>query len=63
MGLRANLVVVQQSARGIGNNEPRQEQVVVKVEDLKEASVVVDGKAKKIGKKSAYLLDMLSLDD
>jgi hypothetical protein len=62
MGLRANLVVVQQSGKS-GNSAPRQEQVVVKVEDLKEASVVVDGKAKKIGKKSAYLLDMLSLDD
>lgn len=63
MGLRANLVVVQQPGKSLGNTEPRQEQVVVKVEDLKEASVVVDGKAKKIGKKSAYLLDMLSLDD
>lgn len=62
MGLRANLVVVQQSGKS-SNSAPRQEQVVVKVEDLKEASVVVDGKAKKIGKKSAYLLDMLSLDD
>jgi len=33
------------------------------IEDIKEPSVVVDGKVKKISKKSAFLLDMLSLDD
>lgn len=33
------------------------------VESIKEPSVVVDGKVKKIGKKSAFLLDMLTLDD
>lgn len=30
---------------------------------IKEPSVVVNGKVKKISKKSAFLLDMLSLDD
>jgi len=33
------------------------------IDDIKEPSVVVDGKIKKISKKSAFLLDMLSLDD
>lgn len=33
------------------------------VDSIKEPSVVVNGKVKKIGKKSAFLLDMLSLDD
>lgn len=33
------------------------------IESIKEPSVVVDGKVKKISKKSAFLLDMLSLDD
>jgi len=33
------------------------------VEDIKEPSVVIDGKVKKISKKSAYLIDMLTLDD
>lgn len=33
------------------------------VSNIKEPSVVVNGKVKKIGKKSAFLLDMLSLDD
>jgi len=33
------------------------------VESIKEPSVVVGGKVKKIGKKSAFLLDMLTLDD
>ena len=30
---------------------------------IKEPSVVVNGKVKRISKKSAFLLDMLSLDD
>ena len=33
------------------------------VSSIKEPSVVVNGKVKKIGKKSAFLLDMLSLDN
>lgn len=33
------------------------------IKSIKEPSVVVDGKVKKISKKSAFLLDMLSLDD
>lgn len=33
------------------------------ISSIKEPSVVVDGKVKKISKKSAFLLDMLSLDD
>lgn len=33
------------------------------VDSIKEPSVVVNGKVKKISKKSAFLLDMLSLDD
>lgn len=33
------------------------------LDDIKEPSIIVDGKVKKISKKSAFLLDMLSLDD
>lgn len=33
------------------------------LDDIKEPSVIIDGKVKKISKKSAFLLDMLSLDD
>ena len=33
------------------------------IDNIKEPSIVVDGKVKKIGKKSAFLLDMLSLDE
>jgi hypothetical protein len=33
------------------------------IESITEPSVVVNGKVKKISKKSAFLLDMLSLDD
>lgn len=33
------------------------------VTDIKGTSLVVDGKVKKISKKSAYLLDMLTLED
>ena len=33
------------------------------ISSIKEPSVVVNGKVKKISKKSAFLLDMLSLDD
>jgi|GEM_PF-3773395 len=33
------------------------------IDNIKEPSVVVNGKVKKISKKSAFLLDMLSLDD
>lgn len=51
-----NIVEVKKQDPIIENKKPG-------IEDIKEPSVVVDGKVKKISKKSAFLLDMLSLDD
>jgi hypothetical protein len=50
-----NVVEVKKQDPIIENKKPG-------IEDIKEPSVVV-GKVKKISKKSAFLLDMLSLDD
>ena len=66
MGIKAKNLVI---SGGVKQEAPPEQpkQIVIKtttvVDNIKEPSVVVDGKVKKIGKKSAFLLDMLTLDD
>lgn len=70
MGIQANNIVVKGSEkedkvedRELGLSSRRTPEVSKTIENIKEPSIVVDGKVKKISKKSAFLLDMLSLDD
>ena len=58
----AERVVEQQSIRNFRSNI-RRNVTPPDVTDADNPHVVVAGKAKKIGKTSAYMLDMLSLDD
>lgn len=58
----AERVVEQQSMRNFRSNI-RRNVTPPDVTDADNPHVVVAGKAKKIGKTSAYMLDMLSLDD
>lgn len=58
----AERVVEQQSIRNFRSNI-RRNATPPDVTDADNPHVVVAGKAKKIGKTSAYMLDMLSLDD
>jgi hypothetical protein len=46
-----------QNTRNVAKSRPRRNY------DSEENLVVVDGKSKKIGKQSKYLLDMLTIDD
>lgn len=60
MGLVAgNIVVTREKEPLPQEQKPATEQVPLKDG---EPAVIVDGKVKKISKKSAFLLDMLSLD-
>jgi len=60
MGLVAgNLVVTGEKDKSPYEQKPAAEQIPLKDG---EPAVIVDGKVKKISKKSAFLLDMLSLD-
>jgi hypothetical protein len=74
MGIQAgNLVIKGQESDGQGVNptssfsdvrrEASERLPENEVNSIKEPSIVVDGKVKKISKKSAFLLDMLTLDD
>lgn len=58
----AERVVQQQSMRNF-RSDIRRNVTPPDVTDADNPHVVVAGKAKKIGKTSAYMLDMLSLDD
>ena len=68
MPIQATRLIVTGGGRTVEpvkKEEPKE--IVVKtttvVDNIKEPSVVVDGKVRKISKKSAFLLDMLTLDD
>lgn len=75
MGLIAkNIVTKPVKPVAESNNTPVESNKVVRVEskvitrsvpniNRNEPAVIVNGKVKKISKKSAFLLDMLSLDD
>jgi hypothetical protein len=60
MGINAGNIVVTREKTVVQNKEP---QSMPSDPNITEPSIVVDGKVKKISKKSAFLLDMLSLDD
>lgn len=67
MGIRAANIVINPKTKQREEAKPQPKEVIVKtttvVDNITEPSVIVDGKVKKISKKSAFLLDMLSLDD
>ena len=67
MGIKAANIVINPKTQTREEVKSTPKEVVVKtttvVDNIKDPSVVVDGKVKKISKKSAFLLDMLSLDD
>lgn len=67
MGLKAsNLVVtseVQQAAKPVDAPVVKPVQEQPELTRLKGSKLVVDGKVKNISRKSAFLLDMLTLDD
>lgn len=63
MGLKASNLVVTSDDQQVETpaTKPVQEQPVLN--RLKGSKLVVDGKVKNISRKSAFLLDMLTLDD
>jgi len=67
MGIRAANIVITPKTKQREEAKPSLKEIIVKttttVDNITEPSVVVDGKVKKISKKSAFLLDMLTLDD
>ena len=65
MGIVANnYIVVGKSAEPVtANTALTQAETYINAQDVDHPAVVVDGKVRKIKKHSAYLLDMLSLDD
>lgn len=65
MGIVANnyIVVGKPSEAVDAETALAQAQNYINTQSVDHPAVVVDGKARKITKKSAYLLDMLSLDE
>jgi hypothetical protein len=62
MGIKAsNLVVTGQEQAA--PEAPTRTKESVELSNIKGSKIVVDGKVKNISKKSAFLLDMLTLDD
>ena len=66
MGVTINNLVIQGKDNLTGREKPVKEAVSeasLAHDSHKHSKLVVNGKVKNISKKSAYLLDMLSLDD
>jgi len=64
MGVITNNLIVTGKKQVVEEKKVKDTTVVkTYVDNIKEPSIVVDGKVKKISKKSAFLLDMLTLDD
>lgn len=65
MGVLSSNLVITGQKETLKEIKVKEKDNVVKtyVDNIKEPSIVVDGKVKKISKKSAFLLDMLTLDD
>lgn len=61
MGIVANNYIVVGKSKD--EDTSSQTENNVNVQSVDHPAVVVDGKVRKISKKSAYLLDMLSLDE
>jgi uncharacterized protein YabE (DUF348 family) len=63
MGIKANIIIKPEEQIAPRSTSVEAEQVQAPVQEADKSAVIVDGKVKKISKKSAFLLDMLSLDD
>ena len=63
MGLKATNLVITGTVKKDEKVVGKEPVTKTYVDNIKEPSVIVDGKVKKIAKKSAFLLDMLTLDD
>lgn len=65
MGIVANnyIVVGRAEEQVTANTALAQAENYINAQNVDHPAVVVDGKVRKITKKSAYLLDMLSLDE
>jgi hypothetical protein len=63
MGIKASNLVVTGQEQVAPVEAPLRTKESVELSKLTGSKIVVDGKVKNISKKSAFLLDMLTLDD
>jgi hypothetical protein len=63
MGIKASNIVVTGQEQVAPAEAPIRTKESVELSKLSGSKIVVDGKVKNISKKSAFLLDMLTLDD
>lgn len=65
MGVIINNLVIQgkDNISEAADNKEKQSEASISRDSHKHSKLIVNGKVKNISKKSAYLLDMLSLDD